>query len=149
MSNEDLLAVVGIPPSFRDLIGEYHLEKLSHAHPRVRVERTYETGRFTELVLEADAAIIQADFRFPPEVLKPESRLRWIQLTAVGANRVLTPELIVAEHVTITGSKGPLGPLMAEHAVTLMLALARDIPGYLKSQANRFWSRHMEWCLFQ
>ena len=141
MSNEDLLAVVGIPPSFRDLIGENHLEKLSHAHPRVRVERTYETGRFTELVLEADAAIIQADFRFPPEVLKPESRLRWIQLTAVGANRVLTPELIAAEHVTITGSKGPLGPLMAEHAVTLMLALARDIPGYLKSQANRFWSR--------
>ncbi len=125
----------------RDLIGEQNLEKLSEAHPQVHVERSYDRDQFAMLVKQADAAIIQADFKFPPEVFKPESKLRWIQCTAAGVDRVLTSELIAAEQVMMTSSKGPLGSLMAEHAVMLMLALARDLRGYMKSQSDHFWSR--------
>ncbi len=141
MSADGLYVLAGMPLSFRDLIGEKNLEKLHDAHPRVRVQMVYEPAQFAELVSGADIALVQADFKFPAEVLKPDSRLRWIQVLVVGVNRVLTPELIAAEQVTITSSKGPMGPHMAEHSVALMLALARDIPGYLRSQSNRFWSR--------
>jgi phosphoglycerate dehydrogenase-like enzyme len=34
-----------------------------------------------------------------------------------------------------------MAPLMAEHAILLMLALARNLPGYLHSQAHHVWSR--------
>jgi phosphoglycerate dehydrogenase-like enzyme len=47
--------------------------------------------------------------------------------------------LVVAEHVLLTSSKGPMGPMMAEHALLLMLALARNLPGFLHDQAERQW----------
>jgi phosphoglycerate dehydrogenase-like enzyme len=58
----------------------------------------------------------------------------------------LNPELIAAEHVMITCIKGPPGPLMAEHAILLMLALARHFPLYLKNQEHHIWRREgQEW----
>ena len=141
MISKELFVLLGIPPSMRDLLGEQYLEKLLDAHPQVRVERSYDRDQFAELVKQADAAIVHATFRFPPGVLKPDSRLRWIQVVTAGVDRALTPELIGAEQVIITSSKGPMGSLMAEHAVMLMLALARNLRGYMKSQANHFWSR--------
>src|SRR5262249_25424427 len=61
------------------------------------------------------------------------------QSVPAGVNNLLTPVLVAAEHVAITSSKGPMGPLMAEHIVLLMLALARDLPGYLADMAERRW----------
>ena len=141
MNSKELFVVLGVPPTMRDLPGEEHLEKLSEAHPRVRVERTYDIDQFAESVKQADGAIVQANFRFPSEALKPDARLRWIQLAAAGADRAWTPELRAAEHVTTTSSKGPMGSLLAEHTVLLMLALARNLRGLMKSQADKFWSR--------
>ena len=141
MNSKELFVVLGVPPTMRDLPGEEHLEKLSEAHPRVRVERTYDIDQFAESVKQADGAIVQANFRFPSEALKPDARLRWIQLAAAGADRAWTPELRAAEHVTITSSKGPMGSILAEHTVLLMLALARNLRGLMKSQADKFWSR--------
>ena len=141
MNSNELFVVLSVPPTMRDLLGEEHLEKLSEAHPRVRVKRTYDTDQFAELVKQADGAIAQASFRFPPEALKLDARLRWVQMAAAGVNRAWTPELRAAEHVIITSSKGPKGSLLAEHSVLLMLALARNLRGFMKSQADRFWSR--------
>ena len=121
MDSKELFVVLGVPPTMRDLPGEEHLEKLSEAHPRVRVESTYDIDQFAESVKQADGAIVQANFRFPSKALKPAARLRWIQLAAAGANRAWTPELCAAEHVTITSSKSPMGSLLAEHTVLLML----------------------------
>ena len=141
MNSKELFVVLGVPPTMRDLPGEEHLEKLSEAHPRVRVERTYDIDQFAESVKQADGAIVQANFRFPSEALKPAARLRWIQLAAAGADRAWTPELRATEHLTITSSKGPMGSLLAEHTVLLMLALARNLRGLMKIQADKFWSR--------
>jgi D-2-hydroxyacid dehydrogenase (NADP+) len=71
--------------------------------------------------------------------LEPGGRPRWIHSLAAGVDRLLTPELLAAEHVTVTSSKGPMGPLMAEHAVMMMLALARDLPGFMRDQSERRW----------
>jgi phosphoglycerate dehydrogenase-like enzyme len=69
-----------------------------------------------------------------------------VQTTTAGVDHVLNPELIAAEHVMITCIKGPPGPLMAEHAVLLMLALARQFPLYLKNQERHIWRREgQEW----
>ncbi len=61
-----------------------------------------------------------AYLRLPPEALRPEGRLRWVQTTTAGVDHVVTPDLFAATHVTLTCIKGPPGPMMAEHAVLLM-----------------------------
>ena len=55
--------------------------------------------------------------------------------TAARCARGSTPAVLAAEHVTLTSTKGPMGPLMAEHVVLLMLALARDLPGFLQQSS--------------
>ena len=54
---------------------------------------------------------------------------------------MLTPELVAAEHVAITASKGPHAPLIAEHEVLLMLSLARHMPALIKDQEKHRWVR--------
>jgi len=88
LNSKELFVVLGVPPTMRDLPGEEHLEKLSEAHPRVRVERTYDIDQFAESVKQADGAIVQANFRFPSETLKPAARLQWIQLAAAGTDEL-------------------------------------------------------------
>jgi phosphoglycerate dehydrogenase-like enzyme len=75
------------------------------------------------------------------EVAKPGARLRWVQTTTVGVDHVVPPSLLAAEHLTLTRIKGPPGPLMAEHAVLLMLALSRNLPAYLDNQRRHIWRR--------
>ena len=67
--------------------------------------------------------------------------MRWVQTTTAGVDQLVTPALLAADHVTITCIKGPPGPLMAEHAVLLMLALSRNFPAYLKNQERQIWRR--------
>ena len=73
-------------------------------------------------------------------------RLRWVQTTTAGVDESVGAELRAAGHVAVTCIKGPPGPMMAEHAVLLMLALARDFPTYIKNQENHVWRREgQEW----
>jgi phosphoglycerate dehydrogenase-like enzyme len=92
------------------------------------------------LLTEADGALVFGPF-IPPlgPALRPGGRLRWVHSLPVGVDRLLTPEILAAEHVTLTSTKGPMGPLMAEHIVMMMLALARDLPGFLRDQAEKRW----------
>lgn len=136
--------VVGLTPRFRELVGEGALRKLYTAHPQVEVKIVDQPEAFLTAGVEADAVIIQpSPFIIPPAWLAQEGRLRWVQSIPAGVNHLLTPELMAARHVVITSTKGPMGPLMAEHVVMLMLALARDLPGFLHDQAERRW-RHLQ-----
>jgi hypothetical protein len=55
---------------------------------------------------------------------------RWVQSSPAGVDALLTPELIAAEHVLVIASKGPMAPILAEHALLLLLALARKPSRY-------------------
>jgi phosphoglycerate dehydrogenase-like enzyme len=139
MTSETLFALVGLPRQVCDVLGEEQLQRLVHAHPQVRIDLVERPERFAERLPGADAVLIWPTFRLLPQVLEKGTRLRWVQSIPAGVNQILTPELVAAEHITITSTKGPMGPLMAEHIVLLMLALARDLPGFLKDQAERRW----------
>jgi phosphoglycerate dehydrogenase-like enzyme len=145
MASAELLLLVGVPENYR--LGGPAFQKLHRAHPRVRVQIVHDPAAFAVLARQADAVIGSRPYlRLSPEVLRPEGRLRWVQTTTAGVDHVLNPELIAAEHVMITCIKGPPGPLMAEHAVLLMLALARQFPLYLKNQERHLWRREgQEW----
>lgn len=145
MAPDKLLLLVGVPENYR--LGGPAFQRLPQAHPRVEVRIVHDLAAFHALAPQADAVIGAKPYlKFAPEVLKPGGRLRWAQTTTAGVDESVGPELRAAEHVTVTCIKGPPGPMMAEHAVMLMLALARNFPAYLKNQQNHIWRREgQEW----
>lgn len=140
MASNALLLLVGVPENYR--LGGPAFQRLHQAHPRVEVRIVHDLTAFAEQVREADAVIGSRPYlKACSGALKPGARLRWVQTTTAGVDQALTPELLAADDVTITCIKGPPGPLMAEHAVLLMLALARNLPAYVINQQQHVWRR--------
>lgn len=140
MAEQDVFVLVSMPAGLRAALGEEQVRRLAAADPRAEVVLAEDPDRFTELLPQADAALVWHTMGpLLAPALRPGSRLRWVHSLPAGIEGVLTPELLAAEHVRFTSSKGPLGPMMAEHALMLMLALARDLPGFARDQAERRW----------
>ena len=132
--------VIGMPQGYWDIFGEATTDRLLYPHPNLSVETASDPETFAELAPEADGIMV-VRFGVPTELLAPGSRLRWVHSIPAGTNNLLSPELVAAEHVAITASKGPHAPLIAEHYILLMLSLARDMPALMKDQAEHKWSR--------
>jgi phosphoglycerate dehydrogenase-like enzyme len=140
MASDALLLLVGVPENYR--LGGPAFQRLHQAHPRVAVRIVHDPSAFAEQVAQADAVIGSRPYlKLASKVLNPAGRLRWVQTTTAGVDQALTPELLAADYVTITCIKGPPGPLMAEHAILLMLALSRNLPAYVKNQQQHIWRR--------
>jgi D-2-hydroxyacid dehydrogenase (NADP+) len=140
MGNDRLCVLFGAPIGIRNVAGEEQLARLATAHPRVEVEITHDEARFAARLPAADGVLVFGPFaRALGPALEPGSRLRWVHSLPVGVDRLITPELVAATHVAVTSSKGPMGPLMAEHVIMMMLALARDLPGFVRDQAEKQW----------
>jgi len=140
MGTGRLFVLFGASAGVRNIASEEQFALLRTVHPRVDLEITFDESRFAERLPDADAVFVFGPVsRMLDPALEPGSRLRWIHSLSAGVDRLLTPRLLAAEHVMVTSSKGPMGPLMAEHAVMMMLALARDLPGFMRDQAERRW----------
>ena len=82
-------------------------------------------------------------WEFAPGVLEAAwtraSRLRWVHAAAAGVDLVLFPAFAMSD-VTLTNSKGVFDSAMAEYALALMLALAKDLPKTLRLQGEHIWA---------
>lgn len=104
--------------------------------------------RFAADVEQVRAAIadVEVVFHFgdPQDALRLAwplaRRLRWLHVGGVGVDWALFPEL-VESHVVVTNSRGVFDVTLPEYALTLLLALAKDLPGTLAAQHRGEW-RH-------
>lgn len=134
----DQLTVV-VTPHFA--VRPDQLARLAHAHPRVAV-------RFVETPQAMSAALPGADgvitsFPLSAADLAAARRLRWTMVMGGGVESHLTPELR-RSGILVTATKGPMGVLMAEHAMALLLALARDLRAFARDQEERRWRPYAE-----
>jgi phosphoglycerate dehydrogenase-like enzyme len=99
--------------------------------------------RYFDTQDELEAEIELADIvggPVSPAALARAGKLKWVQSWLAGTNRQLYPEMI-ASPVVLTSVAGNGAISMAEHAVMLMLMLARDTRRWLKNQEERKWER--------
>jgi phosphoglycerate dehydrogenase-like enzyme len=77
------------------------------------------------------------------ETLRVMKRLRWLQLPSAGANHFAHHPLL-PESVVLTNARGVFGTPGAEHILALILALARNIPLYVRRTERHIWEMENE-----
>jgi phosphoglycerate dehydrogenase-like enzyme len=83
-----------------------------------------------------------ADGPMLPAIFGSAANLRWIQAPSDGVDWLLFPALVESD-VVVTNARGVFDDAVAEHAITLVLAIAKDLPSMVRAQAERRW-RHRD-----
>jgi phosphoglycerate dehydrogenase-like enzyme len=116
-------------------------EKLQQAFPNFIVVQLQSYDRVPEEIVDADVFI---GWSLRPEQFVVAKKLKWIHSPAAAVHQLMYPELIQS-NVILTNSTGVHGPVVAEHAVAVMLALAKRLPQAMHYQARKIWAQELLW----
>lgn len=134
------------------LIAHYHSFELWHAPAwiRERLQCDFPGHAFLQLqnydrvpeeIADTDVFI---GWSLRPEQFLAGKKLRWIHSPAAAVHQLMFPEL-VRSNVLLTNSTGIHGPVVAEHAIAVLLALAKRLPQAMCYQARREWAQDQLW----
>jgi len=79
-----------------------------------------------------------------PEQFVAARKLKWIHSPAAAVHQLMFPELVNSE-VMVTNSGDVHGPVVAEHAIALLLALAKRLPQAMGYQQKKEWAQELLW----
>jgi len=79
-----------------------------------------------------------------PEQFKLAHKLRWIHSPAAAVHQLIFPELVESE-IILTNARDVHGPVVAEHVMGLIFALAKRIPQAVKLQSQHVWGQRAIW----
>ena len=79
-----------------------------------------------------------------PEQFAAGQKLRWVHAPTAAVHQFLFPELVNSE-VVLTNSREVHGPVVAEHVLALIFALAKKIPQAAIFQQKRVWGQEAIW----
>lgn len=116
-------------------------EKLQQAFPDSIVVQLQSYDRVPEEIVDTDVFI---GWSLRPEQFVIAKKLRWIHSPAAAVHQLMYPELI-RSNVVLTNSTGVHGPVVAEHAITVLLALAKRLPQAMHYQARKIWAQELLW----
>lgn len=112
-----------------------YVEKLRESLAARVFVHTRDAGEIQRCLDSADVAILGGDLdsRF---LAAP--KLRWIHCDHAGLEKSARPE-IFEKGLLVTSSSGRSAPVLAEHAILFMLALAYRFPSFLDAQRAHHW----------
>jgi phosphoglycerate dehydrogenase-like enzyme len=116
-------------------------QKLQQAYPEFIVDQLQSYDRVPEEIIDTDVFI---GWSLRAEQFKIASRLKWIHSPAAAVHQLMYPELINSK-VILTNSSGVHGPVVAEHAITVLLAMAKRLPQAMHYQARKIWAQELMW----
>jgi phosphoglycerate dehydrogenase-like enzyme len=134
------------------LIVHYHPFELWHAPAwiRERLQQEFPKHKFVQLETydrvpeEIPDANVFIGWSLRPQQFVAVKKLRWIHSPAAAVHQLMFPELIESD-VILTNSTGIHGPVVAEHAIAVLLALAKRLPQAMQYQAKKIWSQDQLW----
>ncbi|MGA9353497.1 MAG: D-2-hydroxyacid dehydrogenase [Terriglobales bacterium] len=116
-------------------------ERLRSGFPEVNVVHLPDYKRLDAEL--PDAEILMA-WSIRPEQIKAARNLRWIHSPAAAVNQLMFPELVESE-IVLTNAREVHGPVVAEHVLALIFALAKKIPGSVELQQKHIWGQQILW----
>lgn len=88
----------------------------------------------------ADGFISAGASLYTPEMertIRENKSLRWFQSVSAGNDNM--EALGIRDGIAVTGSEGHSGPVVAEHAVALLLSIAHAIPDWERARTAKVW----------
>jgi phosphoglycerate dehydrogenase-like enzyme len=116
-------------------------ERLRKDFPDLHIVHLPDYKRLTEELRDAEVFV---GWSLRPEQVTGSKQLRWVHSTAAAIHQLLSPAL-VASDIVLTNSAQVHGPVVAEHALALILALAKRIPSAVKLQQQSQWGQSILW----
>jgi phosphoglycerate dehydrogenase-like enzyme len=116
-------------------------ERLQQEYPDFKIVQLTSYDRVSEEILDADIFI---GWSLRPEQFVTAHKLKWIHSPAAAVHQLMFPELIKSE-VVVTNSREVHGPVVAEHAIGLVLALAKRLPQAMQYQVRHEWAQGKLW----
>ncbi len=120
---------------------EWFVDRLRHEFPELQITHLANYDRIEEQI--ADAEILIA-WSIRPEQFRAAKKLRWIHSPAAAVHQLMFPELIESD-VILTNAREVHGPVVAEHVIALMFALAKKIPEAVRLQQKHVWGQETLW----
>ncbi|MGB8065255.1 MAG: D-2-hydroxyacid dehydrogenase [Candidatus Sulfotelmatobacter sp.] len=122
-------------------IPAWFVERLAADFPHLEiVQRSSYEGVAEDL---HDAEVIFT-ISLRPEQFAIMRKLRWIHAPTAAVHQFLFPELVNSD-VILTNSREVHGPVVAEHVIALIFALARKIPQAVRLQQKQEWGQQQIW----
>lgn len=97
-------------------------------------------GNVLQEIADADAFIGEPSV----EMVRAGKKLQWVQITSAGAERVLHlsgGNDLRDSNIILTNNQIVQGPEIADHAMAMLLALARNLPLYFSDREKANWRR--------
>jgi len=115
--------------------------RLQQDFPDVNVVHLPDYTRVDVEIPDTDIAIT---WSIKPEQVKAAKKLRWIHSPAAAVHTLIIPEIVNSE-IVITNSREVHGPVVAEHVIALIFALAKKIPDAVRLQQKHEWGQQRLW----
>jgi phosphoglycerate dehydrogenase-like enzyme len=116
-------------------------ERLRQEFPPVDVVHLADYNGIDREIVDAEVVIA---WSLRPNQVAGARRLRWIHSPAAAVNQLMFPEIVDSE-VVLTNARQVHGPVVAEHVVALIFALAKKIAGSILLQAKHVWGQQILW----
>src|SRR5712692_3869328 len=114
--------------------------RLRREFPPVDVVYLPDYKRVDAEISDAEIAIT---WSIRPEQIKVARKLRWIHSPA-AVHQLIFPEL-VESGIVLTNAREVHGPVVAEHVIAQIFALAKKIPDAVRLQGKHQWGQQRMW----
>jgi phosphoglycerate dehydrogenase-like enzyme len=116
-------------------------ERLQQDFPQVNVVNLPDYKRVDQEIVDAEIVVA---WSIRPEQVRTATRLRWIHSPAAAVHQLMFPEIVDRE-IILTNAREVHGPVVAEHVIALIFALAKKIPGAVRLQEKHLWGQQILW----
>ena len=116
-------------------------QKLQQEFPQLEIVHldTYE-----DVEAQLRDAEVAVAWSLRPEQFLAARSLRWIHSPAAAVHQLMFPELVSSE-VVLTNAREVHGPVVAEHVMAQIFALAKKLPQAVRLQQQRIWGQEALW----
>lgn len=128
--------VAFISPNRAWVLPEEYVERLRREFPEHTFVAAWDDETLKRSLPDADVAFTAAIDR---KAFASLPKLKWVQSPAAGVGGMMSPELL-ASPVVVTSARGLRARAIAEHVLSVTLALARQLHTVIKRQAEHQWA---------
>jgi len=120
---------------------EWFTTRLRQEFHQIEIVHLSSYDRIASELPDSDIAVT---WSLRPKQFAHAHKLRWIHSPAAAVHLLMFPELIDSD-VIVTNAREVHGPVVAEHVIGLIFALAKKIPEAIRLQEKHIWGQELLW----